>query len=50
MNFYLSRDGQQYGPYPLTDLPQMRQAGQVVDTDLICLEGAAAWEPVAAFL
>lgn len=50
MNFYLSRDGQQYGPYPLTDLPQMRQAGQVVDTDLIFLEGAAAWEPVAAFL
>jgi hypothetical protein len=43
MNYYLSRDGQSYGPYPEESFPEMLQAGQFMPEDLVCPEGGSEW-------
>lgn len=50
MNFFLSRDGQKQGPYPLSSLPEMRRYGGVLDTDEILVDGAPGWVRVADYL
>ncbi len=50
MNFFLSRDGQKQGPYPLSSLPEMRRYGGVLDTDDILVDGAPGWVRVADYL
>jgi hypothetical protein len=50
MNFFLLRDGQKQGPYPLSSLPEMRRYGGVLNTDEILVDGAPGWVRVADYL
>ena len=50
MNFFLSRGGQEQGPYPLSSLPEMRRCGGVQDTDEVLVDGAPGWVRVADYL
>ena len=50
MNFFLSRNGQKQGPYPLLSLPEMRRYGGVLNTDEILVDGAPGWVRVADYL
>jgi hypothetical protein len=43
MRYYLTRDGQTYGPYPAESIPGMVQAGNMVPEDLVCPEGGTDW-------
>lgn len=48
-SYQLSRDGQQYGPYPGEQLVQMAQNQQVLPTDHLWCEGMAEWTPAQSF-
>ncbi|SRR6266404_3253934 len=50
MDFYLHRQGQQLGPYPLETVHQMLRQGGLSATDLVWHEGAPEWMPLSAFL
>jgi len=50
MNYYISRGGQQYGPYSLEDLKSMTTQGRVDANDLAWGEGMASWTPVSQVL
>ena len=50
MNIHLSRNGQQFGPYPIESLAEMIRGGQVLPTDLLLAEGQSDWVPVSSFL
>ncbi len=50
MKYYISRAGQQYGPYSLEDLRNMQAQGQVDVNDLAWAEGMAAWTPLSQVL
>ena len=50
MKYYISRGGQQYGPYSLEDLQRMRAQGQVDPSDLAWGEGMATWTPLSQVL
>ena len=50
MKYYISRSGQQYGPYSLEDLQGMKAQGRVDPSDLAWGEGMAAWTPVSQVL
>lgn len=50
MNIHLSRNGQQFGPYPLESLAGMIRAGNVDPTDLLLVDGQTEWVPVSTFL
>jgi len=45
--FYLSRQGKSYGPYPEATLRQMATAGQFVPHDMLALVGASTWQKAA---
>lgn len=45
MDYFISRDGQKYGPYTLSDLQRYVASGEVVLTDLVTSD--ALTEPVA---
>ena len=47
MEIYISRDGQQFGPYTIADLEADLNAGNIVKTDLAWYEGAPDWIPVS---
>ena len=47
MNYMVSRDGQQYGPYTLADLQRYVASGNILTTDLVQSEGATQWVPVS---
>lgn len=47
MKYYVSRAGQQYGPYSLADLQRYVASGNILPTDLACGEGGAQWVPVS---
>ena len=47
MRYYISRAGQQFGPYSLADLQQYVAQGNVLLTDLACGEGQTQWVPVS---
>jgi hypothetical protein len=50
MNYYISRGGQQYGPYSLDDLKSMTAQGRVDANDMAWGEGMASWTPVSQVL
>jgi len=47
MDIYISRDGQQYGPYSLADIETDLNTGNILKTDLAWYEGASDWVPVS---
>jgi hypothetical protein len=42
-SYYLHRDGQNHGPYPIEDMKQLIASGQVGPNELICPEGGSDW-------
>src|SRR5258708_34300772 len=50
MTYYISRSGQQYGPYTVAELQNMIAQGQVSATDQAWGEGMASWAPVSEIL
>src|SRR5437773_7609062 len=50
MTYYISRSGQQYGPYSETELQNMLAQGQIAASDSAWGEGMAAWAPVSEIL
>lgn len=50
MKYYISRGGQQYGPYSLEELQGMKAQGRVDANDLAWGEGMASWTPVSQVL
>src|SRR5258707_887405 len=50
MTYYISRSGQQYGPYTVAELQNMIAQGQVSATDNAWGEGMASWAPVSEIL
>jgi hypothetical protein len=47
MNYFIERNGQQYGPYTLADLQRYVASGQILLTDMAFTEGATAGVPVS---
>lgn len=47
MNYFISRNGQQFGPYTLADLQRYVAQGSILPTDLSRSEGMQGWLPVA---
>ncbi|HTS29408.1 MAG TPA: GYF domain-containing protein [Bryobacteraceae bacterium] len=50
MNYYIARDGQQFGPYTLAEVQQYVKDGNILLTDLAHSEGMASWVPVQQIL
>ncbi|HLK68039.1 MAG TPA: DUF4339 domain-containing protein [Bryobacteraceae bacterium] len=50
MNYYISRDGQQFGPYTLAEVQRYVADGNILLTDLAHSEGMASWVPVSQIL
>jgi hypothetical protein len=47
MNYFITRDGQQYGPYSLADLQRYVASGDILLTDLVRNEGMSEPLPVS---
>ena len=50
MNVYVSRDGQQYGPYPIEDVRAHMASGSLLPTDHAFCEGMTDWAPLEQVL
>lgn len=50
MKYYISRSGQQYGPYSMEELQTMKAQGRIDANDLAWGEGMASWTPVSQVL
>lgn len=50
MNIYVTRDGQNYGPYPAEQAHAMIAQGQLALHDLACPEGSQQWVPLGQVL
>ena len=50
MNYFISREGQQYGPYTLADLQRYAASGEVLLTDLATSEAMTEPTPVAQII
>src|SRR3989338_6209305 len=50
MNIFISRDGQQYGPYSAVDCRAHISSGQLLQDDLTWHEGLNEWKPLGAVL
>jgi hypothetical protein len=50
MNYFISRDGQQFGPYTLADLQRYAASGEVLLTDLATSEAMTEPVPVAQII
>lgn len=50
MKYYISRGGQQYGPYSIEDLQGMKTQGRVDANDYAWAEGMASWTPLSQIL
>ncbi len=50
MNIYVTRDGQNFGPYTEDHARQMVQQGQLTPSDLACPEGQSQWVPLGQVL
>lgn len=50
MNIHISREGREFGPYPIESLAEMIRKGNVLPGDLLLAEGQSRWVPVSAFL
>ncbi len=47
MNYFVTRGGQEYGPYTLADLQRYVATGSILVTDLTRSEGMTEWIPVS---
>jgi hypothetical protein len=47
LTYQISRDGQEFGPYSLSDVQRYVGTGNILLTDLARAEGATEWIPVA---
>jgi hypothetical protein len=47
MNYFITRDGQQYGPYTLADLQRYVATGSILVTDMTRSEGMTEWITVS---
>jgi GYF domain 2/Domain of unknown function (DUF4234) len=47
MNYFVTRSGQEYGPYTLADLQRYVATGSILVTDLTRSEGMTEWIPVS---
>lgn len=45
--FYVSRGGENFGPYSVDDMTRMIAEGQIQGRDLVCPVGAQQWVPAA---
>ena len=50
MKIFISRNGQQFGPYSIEEAQQLIQRGQLSPDDLACAEGGTQWVPLASLL
>jgi hypothetical protein len=50
MNYFITRDGQQYGPYSLGDLQRYVASGEILLTDLALSEGMTEPLPVSLII
>jgi hypothetical protein len=50
MNYHISRDGQQFGPYTLAEVQRYVADGNILLTDLACSEGMDRWVTVREIL
>jgi hypothetical protein len=50
MNYFITRDGQQYGPYTLADLQRYAASGEVSLTDLATSDASSEPIPVAQII
>ena len=50
MMIHISRDGQQFGPYPIETARQMLAQGQLQPSDLAFQEGGQEWMPLGQLL
>jgi hypothetical protein len=50
MNYFISRDGQQYGPYTLADLQRYVASGDILTSDLATSEGMTTPVPVGQII
>jgi hypothetical protein len=50
MNYFITRDGQQYGPYTLADLQRYAASGEIFLTDLARSEGMSEPLPVSQII
>src|SRR5262245_7216158 len=50
MNYWVSRGGQQYGPYALADLQRYVASGNILPTDMARSESMNQWLPVSQIL
>jgi hypothetical protein len=50
MNYFITREGQQYGPYTLADLQRYASSGEVLLTDLALSEGMSEPRPVSQII
>ncbi len=48
MQIHISRDGEQFGPYPLEQVNEYLAAGNLLPTDQAWYEGAPGWMPLPA--
>lgn len=48
-NIYISKQGQQHGPYTVEDLNHLLETGQIDGADHFWREGEASWKPLSAF-
>ena len=48
MQFHISRNGQQFGPYSLDDVRAQLASGTLLPTDLAWKEGAPDWQPLSS--
>jgi GYF domain 2/Domain of unknown function (DUF4234) len=47
MNYFVTRNGQEYGPYTLADLQRYVASGSILVTDMTRSEGMTEWIPVS---
>ena len=47
MQIYISRDGQQNGPYGIEDINAYLEDGTLLPTDLACQDGMTEWVPIS---
>jgi hypothetical protein len=50
MNYHISRDGQQFGPYTLAEVQRYVADGNILLTDFACSEGMDRWVTVREIL
>jgi hypothetical protein len=50
MNYYVTRGGQQYGPYSLADLQRYVASGNILPTDMARSDGMSQWLPVSQII